>query len=129
MKEKTKDNDKDNEKNKKLSNLELKKTIFSPQETSPKVENYKEIIEAWLEDKHIHSKTRLTLNQIIALTTLKSIAEKYSVKCIQTLIDNFVRYKLSEGGQSSKELVDILKNKDEGEENDNLMKQIEPFLK
>ncbi|GAH00089.1 unnamed protein product, partial [marine sediment metagenome] len=81
------------------------------------------------DDKYIHSKTRLNQNQIIALTILKTLAEKYKVTCIKQLIDNFVRYKLSEGGQSSKELVDILKARTEVDVDDSLSKAIEPFIR
>lgn len=92
-------------------------------------ENIEEIIKTWLDDKFIHAKTRLTPNQVIALTILKTLAEKYDVKCIKTLLDNFVRYKLSEGGQSSKELVDILKSRNEMEDDSELEKAIQPFMK
>ena len=92
-------------------------------------QNFAETIDAWLNDKNLHSKTRLNKNQIVALTILKTLSEKYKVKCIKELIDNFVRYKLSEGGQSSKELVDILKNQPQAENDDQLYKAIEPFLK
>lgn len=92
-------------------------------------ENLAEIIKAWLDDAYIHAKTRLNQNQIIALTILKTLAEKYSVSCIKDLIDNFVRYKLSEGGQSSKELVDILKARTDVEMDDSLEKAISPFIK
>lgn len=92
-------------------------------------ENLTEILKAWLDDAYIHAKTRLNQNQIIALTILKTLAEKYNVKCIKELIDNFVRYKLSEGGQSSKELVEILKSRTSIEDDDSLAKAVEPFLK
>jgi len=86
------------------------------------------IIRAWLDDKYIHAKTRLNEKQIIALTILKTLSEKYNVRCIKELIDNFVRYKLSEGGKSSEELVEILKSKISSDDDD-LVKTIEPFLK
>lgn len=98
-------------------------------ETPSDAENLSEIIKAWLDDKYIHAKTRLNQNQIIALTILKTLAEKYKVNCIKQLIDNFVRYKLSEGGQSSKELVDILKARTEVEVDESLSKAIEPFIR
>ena len=97
--------------------------------TQTQGENLQEIIKAWLDDAYIHAKTRLNQNQIIALTILKTLSEKYKVKCIQGLIDNFVRYKLSEGGQSSKELVDILKSRMEPEIDDSLEKAVAPFIK
>jgi len=91
-------------------------------------ENIEEIIKTWLSDKFIHAKTRLNSNQIIALTILKTLSEKYQVKCIKELLDNFVRYKLSEGGKSSEELVDILKNRNNMDEDEELEKAIRPFL-
>lgn len=104
-------------------------TDLNDNETPTDAENLSEIIKAWLDDKYIHSKTRLNQNQIIALTILKTLAEKYKVTCIKQLIDNFVRYKLSEGGQSSKELVDILKARTEVDIDDSLSKAIEPFIR
>ena len=104
-------------------------TDMNENETPSDAENLSEIIKAWLDDKYIHAKTRLNQNQIIALTILKTLAEKYKVTCIKQLIDNFVRYKLSEGGQSSKELVDILKARTEVEVDDSLSKAIEPFIR
>ena len=104
-------------------------TDLNENETHSDAENLAEIIKAWLDDKYIHAKTRLNQNQIIALTILKTLSEKYKVHCIKDLIDNFVRYKLSEGGQSSKELVDILKSRTEFETDDSLSKAIEPFMK
>lgn len=98
-------------------------------ESPSESEKLAEIIKAWLDDAYIHAKTRLNQNQIIALTILKTLSEKYEVKCIKLLIDNFVRYKLSEGGQSSKELVDILKARTEVEMDDSLDKAIAPFIK
>ena len=104
-------------------------TDMEDDDTPTQGENLSEVIKAWLNDKYIHAKTRLNQNQIIALTILKTLAEKYKVKCIKELIDNFVRYKLSEGGQSSKELVDILKARQVDEMDDSLSKAIEPFMK
>lgn len=99
------------------------------EETQSEGENLTEILKAWLDDAYIHAKTRLNQNQIIALTILKTLSEKYNVKCIKELIDNFVRYKLSEGGQSSKELVEILKSRTDVEMDDSLAKAVEPFMK
>lgn len=109
----------------------IKQTLIDVEneETQSEGENLTEILKAWLDDAYIHAKTRLNQNQIIALTILKTLAEKYKVNCIKELIDNFVRYKLSEGGQSSKELVDILKSRTAIEDDDSLSKAVEPFLK
>ena len=92
-------------------------------------ENLSEIIKAWLDDKYVHAKTRLNSNQIVALKILKTLAEKYNVKCISELITNFVRYKLSEGGKSSQELVDILKSRTEVETDNSIEEAIKPVLK
>lgn len=120
--------------NKKSKNdvaLELRDRVFGVDSPSQEdtYENMEKAIHAWLDDEHLHSKTRLTANQIIALTILKTLADKYDIKCVKKLIDNFCRYKLSEGGQSSKELVDILKNRQEIIADSGLQKAIEPFLK
>lgn len=104
-------------------------TDMDENEHQSESENLSEIIKAWLDDAYIHAKTRLNQNQIIALTILKTLSEKYKVTCIKELIDNFVRYKLSEGGQSSKELVDILKARTDVEMDDSLEKAISPFIK
>lgn len=92
-------------------------------------ENIAEIINEWLNKKHVHAKTRLTKNQIVALTILKTLSDKYNIQCIKELIDNFVTYKLSEDGKSSKELVDILKHRTELEDDNSLENAMKPFLK
>ena len=120
------------DKKKEYDEKAIQQTIFdlakteTNDDTKPEI---KETIDTWLDDKHIHSKTRLNGDQVIALTILKTISEKYGVTCIKELINNYVRYKLSEGGQSSKELVDILKNRPEVSEDMDLYKAIQPFVK
>lgn len=91
-------------------------------------ENIAEIIKEWLNTAYIHLKTRLNANQIVALTILKTLSTKYHIKCIADLIDNFVMYKLSENGQSSKELVDILKSRSQIENDENFEQLIKPFI-
>lgn len=112
----------------------LRQSLLTPNEkkedeTKSRSQEIAEIIKAWLDDRYIHSKTRLNGNQVIALTILKTLSEKYGVTCLKELIDNFTRYKLSEGGESSKELVEMIKAQNETPEDDELMKRIEPFLK
>lgn len=112
----------------------LRQSIFNPNQQKEDTEKSKgqdmaEMIHAWLDKKYIHSKTRLNGNQVIALTILKTLCDKYGVTCLKELIDNFVTYKLSEGGESSKELVEMIKAQNEKPEDDELMKRIEPFLK
>lgn len=111
--------------------LILKESLFGNQAplTDETTENMQKIIESWLDDKFIHAKTRLTGNQIIALTLLKTLADKYKITCIKEIIDNFCRYKLSEGGQSSKELVDILKARPDIVEDQGFMDKIKAFTK
>ncbi|MCJ7572347.1 MAG: hypothetical protein MUO82_10825 [Candidatus Thermoplasmatota archaeon] len=92
-------------------------------------EDLAKIIDSWLDEKYVHRKTRLNGNQVIILTIISSLADKYNVKCLKKLIDKFVTYKISEGGQSAKELVDILKNRLEVQSDDSLVKAIEPFIK
>lgn len=92
-------------------------------------ENISEIIRAWLDKAYVHLKTRLNGNQIISLTILGSIADKYNVSCINNLITKYVSYKLSEGGQSSKELVDILKHRDNDAVDDDLSVAMNKFMK
>lgn len=120
--------------NKKINKNEIdgiKQSLFSlnkNNDSENKKENLAEIINAWLDDKHIHTKTRLNHNQIIILTILKTLYDKYKSKTIKNIIDNFVRYQISEGGQSAKELVEILKNRNDIQENDDLLKKIQPFI-
>lgn len=118
---------------KKYDEQAVQQTFFDmlkpEKEDDDETPDIKETIETWLDKKHIHSKTRLTPNQVIALTILKTLSEKYGVTCIKELIDWFVTYKLSEGGKSSSELVDILKNRTEINTNDDLMSKIAPFVK
>ena len=96
---------------------------------SKRVEDISKIIKEWLSRKHINSKTRLTKNQVIAISILKTLADKYNIKPLQNLLKNYQTYKLSEDGESSKELVEILKertpNKDE---DDNIINSVGRFL-
>lgn len=119
--------------NKKINEKEIKETInaftLTPNNETSRGENLAEIIKAWFNPSFLHSKTRLNANQIIAVTTLKSIADKWKVNCITRIINNFVRYKLSEGGQSSKELVDILKSRTEINDDTDLWEKMKPFMR
>lgn len=111
---------------------QLKQTLnnfASPPTETVKGDNLAEVINAWFNPKHLHSKTRLNANQIIAVTILKTLADKWHVKTIKLLIENFIRYKLSEGGESSKELVDILKNRTEINNDEGMLNAIKPFLR
>lgn len=122
-------------KNEKVDEKQLNQTfvdMLRPQnqnQTQDTSQNFKETIKAWLDRKYVHFKTRLNANQVIALSILKSLSKKWKVKSINELVEWFVTYKLSEGGKSSEELVDILKNRPDLQDNDELMKAIEPFIK
>lgn len=91
-------------------------------------ENIEKIIDEWLKDKHIHAKTRLTRNQITSLSILKSIADTYNIACLKKFLKNFQRYKLSEDGKSSEELVEILKERTQPEQEDNLLGHLGRYL-
>jgi len=121
--------DKENKKYKELTDQDLNNSIIDSEEKEGITHETKELMETWLNDDFIHAKTSLNPNQIIALTILKTLSEKYDITCIKELILNFVRYKLSEGRQSSKELVEILKSRQEIPEDDSLAKQIDAFIK
>ena len=71
----------------------------------------KETIKEWLNKKNIHLKTELNQQQIHAVTILKSLADQYDIKPLKKLLENFLCYMLSKNRQSSKELVEMLKNK------------------
>ena len=124
-----KDKNENENKDEKQIDMSLFDMIENKQTLEKDEQTFKEIIETWLDKKHIHFKTRLNANQVIAITILKTLASKWKVECIKELVEWFVTYKLSEGGNSSKELVDILRNKNEVTENDRLMKSIQPFIK
>jgi hypothetical protein len=74
-------------------------------------EDIRLIINEWLKEEHTHFKTRYTKRQVRAITKLQPIADRYKIKCLQDVLNEFRIAKLSEEGQSSKELVDILKER------------------
>lgn len=69
------------------------------------------IIEKWLAEEFVKFKTRLTKRQVWAITKLQTIADRYDIGCIQRVLHEFRIAKLSEGGESSKELVSILRER------------------
>lgn len=96
---------------------------------SKKIEDIRKIIEEWLSQKHIDSKTRLTKNQVIAISILKTLADRYHIRPLQLLLKNYQTFKLSEDGESSKELVEILKERmPEKEQDDNIITTVGRFL-
>lgn len=97
-------------------------------EEKSEFEDIKKIIEEWLNKKHIYAKTRLEKNQVIPVTTLKSVADQYNIKILKKWLMNFQTYKLSEGGESSKELIDILRERVQEEDGNDALKNISKFL-
>lgn len=119
-----------NKENKKEVN-DVKQALFGFNDSEPDNKNFEmdKLVDTWLDKKYIHRKTRLNGNQVIVLTIIVSLAEKYKIKCLKKIIDKFVTYKISEGGQSAKELVDILKNRVEVQTDESLLQAIQPFIK
>lgn len=75
------------------------------------VEDIREIIAEWLKSVHTKFKTRLTKRQVRGITKVQPMADRYHITCLQITLDEFRIAKLSEEGQSSKELVDILRER------------------
>lgn len=94
-----------------------------------KAEDISKIIAEWLSKKHINAKTRLSKNQVVAISILKTLADKYHIKPLQELLKNYQTFKLSEEGESSKELVEILKERiPDKEDEDSVITQVGRFL-
>ena len=73
--------------------------LKSPKNTedeNKKVEDIRKIIEEWLHNKHINAKTRLTKNQVIAISILKTLADRYHIRPLQLLLKNYQTFKLSD---------------------------------
>lgn len=87
--------------------------VFSPQRGADEVEteNVSKIIEEWLSPKHINAKTRFTKEQVVAVAILQSLANTYHIRTLDRFLKEFRVGKLSEDGQSSKELENILKSR------------------
>ena len=85
-------------------------------------EDIRLIIAEWLDKKHVHYKTRYTKRQVRAMTKLQPVADRYNIKCLKEVLNEFRIAKLSEEGKSSSELVDILRERLAGfvEENKNI---------
>jgi uncharacterized Rmd1/YagE family protein len=97
------------------------------QRVSSESENVSLIIKEWLDPKHIKAKTRYTKKQVVAVSILQSLAETYNIKTLKRFLQEFKTAKLSEDGQSSSELENILKSRlpDEG---DVELKKLTKFL-
>jgi len=104
--------------------------IFAPSRAEQDVtekEDVSKIIKEWLDPKHIDAKTRFTPKQVIAVTILGSLAETYKIKTLKRFLRAFKTAKLSEGGKSSEELENILKNR-LMQEDDAHLKSLSKFL-
>ena len=55
--------------------------------------------------------TRLSSGEIRDISTLIYLVEILEMQEIQPLLDNFIQFKVSEGGKGRKEIVDVLKGK------------------
>lgn len=93
-------------------------------------EDIRLIIAEWLKQDHTKFKTRYTKRQVRAITKLQPVADRYEIKCLQDVLNEFRIAKLSEEGQSSKELVDILRERLAGfvEENTTVNKNLGRFF-
>jgi len=88
--------------------------VFAPsrqQQNEAEKEDVSKIINEWLSTKHIDKKTRYTPNQVVAVSILQSLADTYKIKTLQRFLKAFKMAKLSEGGKSSEELENILKDR------------------
>ena len=90
----------------------MERIFGSPEESThvnTEAENVSMIITEWLDPKHIKRKTRLTKDQVNAITILQALADTYNIRTLKRFLDEFRTCKLSEDGQSSTELENILK--------------------
>lgn len=105
-------------------------SIFSPnmdKSEHQQVEDVSKIITEWLLPAHVKAKTRLTKEQVVAVTILQSLADTYNIKTLKRFLKEFRINKLSEDGKSSQELENILKNRTVIEEPSHL-KSLSKFL-
>ena len=86
------------------------------------------IIKEWLDEKHVKRKTRLNKRQVRAVTTFQGLAIEWDIIVIENFLIWFLSYKLSEDGQSSKELENILKARMPEIQEDNAMNKLSRFL-
>lgn len=97
------------------SRVNILDQVFKPQpaQTSnlSEAENVSLIIKEWLKPDHIRRKTRYTKRQVMAVSTLQSLADTYNITTLKRFLDEFRTNKLSEDGKSSQELENILKSR------------------
>jgi len=74
--------------------------IFAPNapadEEESHIEDVSKIIKEWLDPKHVRSKTRLTKDQVVAVTILQSLADTYDIKTLKRFLIEYRTAKLSE---------------------------------
>lgn len=91
-------------------------------------EDIRLIIKEWLDPKHINRKTRLNKRQVRAITILQGLADKFDIKTLKDFLTEFRTNKLSEDGQSSKELENILKSRMPELQNEGSLEKISKYL-
>ena len=72
------------------------------------IENVSLIIDEWLKPEHVKYKTRYSKGQITAISIFQSLADTYNIKTLKRFLREYRTAKLSEGGESSAELKEIL---------------------
>ena len=72
-------------------------------------ENVSLIIKEWVDPKHVKFKTRYSKRQVISVSILQSLADTYKINTLKRFLKEFRVNKLSEDGESSRELEEILK--------------------
>lgn len=105
----------------------LVESIFLGGNETPTETDRDKVVEAWLNDKFIETKTEYNQNQVYAVTVLETLANQWNIKPLKKLIQNFRKNQLSKGRGTSNELVDILKNRDSSE--NSMVKRWGDFLK
>ena len=91
-------------------------------------EDIRLIIKEWLDLIHIKMKTRLNKRQVRAITIFQGVANEWEVTVMDDFLIEYRINKLSEDGQSSKELVEILKARMPELQEDNAMNKLSRFL-
>ena len=91
-------------------------------------EDISKIVDVWLDPKHIDRKTRLNKRQVKAVTIFKGISIRWKIITLQDFLIWYLTYKLSEDGQSSKELENILKARMPELQQDNISSKLGRFL-
>jgi hypothetical protein len=109
----------------------LEKVFGKPNEQQTnkgsEAENVALIIKEWLDPKHVRAKTRLSKQQVVAVAILQSLADTYNIRTLKRFLTEFKTAKLSEDGQSSSELENILKAR-LPEESDVELQKLAKFL-